>query len=265
MQKMFLFVMTYVTINDMKRYYSSTKPYFKRKRLRIGFRIFKAILKLFFPKNEFIWKCERPGDNDSFIFVCNHTKLYAPLAFLLNYDKPIRTWSLAYLLFYKEMMRHMFFNILKDRKPKILLYPLTVILSPLILWFFRSIEPIPVYHQERKILDTFNKAVETAQSGVHQIVFPEDNKAPLANDYIFELHRGFTYVAKLLYDKTGKIMKFYPVYTSQKLRKVLIGPPISYDPQVKLKIQKEQICKYLENGIKELADSLPQHKITIAK
>ena len=186
MQKMFLFVMTYVTINDMKRYYSSTKPYFKRKRLRIGFRIFKAILKLFFPKNEFIWKCERPGDNDSFIFVCNHTKLYAPLAFLLNYDKPIRTWSLAYLLFYKEMMRHMFFNILKDRKPKILLYPLTVILSPPILWFFRSIEakPIPVYHQERKISILLIKPLKPPKAAFIKSGSPEDNKALFANDYI---------------------------------------------------------------------------------
>lgn len=246
----------------MKQYYSPIKPYNKRKRIRIGFRVFKAVLKLFFPKNEFVWKCDKPSEDEVFLLVGNHTKLYAPLAFVLNYEKPIRPWSNAFFLFYKDVLRHMFKMVLANRKPKFLLYPLAVIISPLIVWFFRSIEPIPVYHQDRRIVETFDKAVESLESGVHQVVFPEKLEGK-ANEYIFELNQGFTFVAKQLYDQTGKKLKFYPVYTCQPLRKVLIGEPITYNPEINFKKQKVEICRYLENAIKELADSLPKHKIII--
>lgn len=246
----------------MKKYYSPIKPYYKRKRIRFGFRIFKALLKFFFPKNEFVWRCDRPADGQPVIFVGNHTKLYAPLAFLLNYEKPIRPWSNAFFLFYKEVLGHMFNNVLKNRKPKFLLYPFAVIISPLIVWFFRSIEPIPVYHQDRRVIETFDKAVQTLETGIQQVVFPEKLEG-MANKYMFELNQGFTFVAKQYYEKTGKCLKFYPVYTCQQLRKVLVGKPIAFDPAINFKKQKVDICKYLENGIKELADSLPEHRIVI--
>lgn len=246
----------------MKKYYSAVKPYYKRKRLRFGFKIFKAIFKIFFPKDEFIWKGEKPKDDEPCLFVSNHTKLYAPLSFILNFGKPIRAWSNAYFLFFKEAANHMFKNVIANRKPKFLLYPFTVMILPLIVWFFRGLEPIPVYHQDRKVMETFDKSLETFESGINQVVFPEKLEGA-ANKYIFEFNRGFTYIAKLYYEKTGKKLKFYPVYTCQSLRKVLIGTPISYDPEIPIKKQKNDICKYLEGQIKELGDSLPEHRIVV--
>lgn len=245
-----------------KKYYSPTKDYFTRKRHRFGFRLLKAIVKLFFPRDEFIWKGEKPDDDQPFIFVSNHTKIYAPLTFLFNYDKKIRTWSNSFLLCYKEGLNHLFYNVLINRRPKVVLYPLAVLLLPVIIWIFRSIEPIPVYKQSKKIIDTFDKAMETLEEGVHQIVFAEKLDTPV-NKYIFELNRGFTYLAKTYYAKTGKKLKFYPVYTCADLHKVLIGEPIEYDPEINMRLQKETICKYLEESIKELGDSLPEHKISV--
>ncbi|MFW5780396.1 MAG: 1-acyl-sn-glycerol-3-phosphate acyltransferase, partial [Bacillota bacterium] len=189
----------------MEKYYSSIKPFEKRKKRRPFFRMLKAIMKVFFPKDRFIWKGRKPKENEPFIFVCNHTKIYAPLTFLLNYDKPIRPWSNSYLLTYKECAHHMLYNVLENRKPKFLLYPLILLMLPFIVWFFRSMDVIPVYKQDRRIEITFEKAVKTIEEGVHQIVFPE-KKENKVNDYIFELKRGFAYVAKQYYDKSGKIM-----------------------------------------------------------
>lgn len=246
----------------MKRYYSAVSPFYKRKRLRIGYRFWKAVVRLFFPKVEFIWKCDRPDDGEPVIFVCNHTKIYAPAAFLLRYDRPTRPWSNAHLLTLKEVGNHVYHNILSNRKPKFLLYPLATLLLPLIVWAFRSIEPIPVYKQTKRVVETFDKAIETLESGMQQIVFPEKLENPV-NKYIFELQHGFTYLGKEYYEKTGKILKYYPVYAAQSLNKVLIGEPIAFDPQVHMSKQKIAICNYLENGIKELGDSLPEHKISV--
>lgn len=245
----------------MKKYYSTTKPYFKRKRLRLGFRLFKAILRLFFPKNEVIYRCEKPSDDEPMFMVSNHTKIYAPLAALLCPKKKIRVWSNYYFLYFKEIGNHLFNKVLIDRKPKWLLYPLGTLLIPLIVWIFRSIEPIPVYHKTKKVQITFDKSIETMEEGVDQMIFPERTENPV-NKYIYEFNTGFPYVAKQYYEQTGKRMKFYPVYTCQSLRKIFIGEPITYDPEIPMNTQKHIICKYLENAIFELAESLPEHKIT---
>lgn len=253
--------MCYYSI-DMKKYYSPTKEFYTRKRHRFCFRLFKTIVRVFFPRDEFIWSDDRPNDDEPFIFVGNHTKVYAPLTFLLNYDKKIRPWSSALFLYPKEALHHIFQNIIPSRKPKILLYPLAILMLPLIVWIFHSIEPIPVYKQSKRIFDTFDKAIQTLNEEVHQIVFAEKLHTP-ANDYIFELNRGFTYIGKSYYERTGKKIKYYPVYTCQVLHKVLIGEPVEYDPEVHMSIQKETICKHLEENIGKLGDSLPKHKISI--
>ena len=246
----------------MKRYYSAVKPFEKRKKKRPIFKLLLAIMRIFLPRDEFIWKTQKPKDGEAFIFVSNHTKIYAPLSFILNYEKPIRPWSNANLLTFKDVREHMFKNVVRNRKPKYLLYALSVLLSPLIIWFFRSLEVIPVYKKDRRIQTTFEKSIWTMEEGVHQIVFPEKLEN-WANKYIFELNQGFAYVAKEYYDKTNKIMKFYPVYVCKSLKKVLIGEPIAYNPDIHFKKQREQICRFLENGIKELGDSLPEHEIEI--
>lgn len=248
----------------MEKYYSTIKPFEKKRKKRPFFKLLKAIMKLLFPKDEFIWKGQKPKEKEPFIFVCNHTKLYAPLTFLFNYDKPIRPWSNAYLLTLKECKEHMFNNVIKNRKPKFLLYPLVLVMLPFIVWFFRNLEVIPVYKQDRRIEITFEKAVQTLEEGVHQIVFPEKLENQV-NKYIFELNEGFTYVAKQYFDKTGKTMNFYPVYVCQSLHKTLIGQPISYNPDLHFKKQKASICRYLEEQIKTLGDSLPAHKISVYK
>lgn len=245
-----------------KQYYSPIKPYYKRKRIRIGYRIFKSILKVFFPKNEFVWTCPKPNDDEPIFFVSNHTKLYAPLVFILHYDKSLRLWADAAYLRIKDVIKHLIVNVIKDRKPKFLLYPLAILLSPMIVWFFRSIEPIPTFHQDRRVIETFQKSVETLKANISQGVFPEKIEGE-ANRYVFEFNRGFTHVAKMLYKETGLILKFYPTYVCQPLKKVLIGAPIAYDPNINMRQQKNDICAYLENTIKELGDSLLEHKISV--
>lgn len=244
----------------MRKYYSATKPYFKRKRLRLGFKLLKAIVKIFFPKDEYVYLCEKPAENEPMFLVSNHTKIYAPVSFILNYQRPIRLWSNYYFLFLRDIGDHMFKKVLKDRKNKWLLYPLAGILFPIIIWAFRSLDPIPVYHQDKRVQITFEKSMETMESGMDQIIFPERTENPV-NKYVFEFNKGFPYIAKQYYDETGKCMKFYPVYTCQSLRKVLIGEPITYDPEIPISKQKKIICEYLQDKIAEMGDSLPEHEI----
>ena len=247
-----------------KKHYSCYKDYHRIKRRKFFFKLIKNITKFFFPKNEFVWKCQKPK-NETVIFVANHGKLYPPLTFLFDYNRKIKAWVHSYLVSFKDAKKLMFGKILKPRKPKILLYPLTFILLPLIVWAFRGFEPIPVYHG-KNITKTFEKSAFTLEKGFDQVIFPErvnlDN-IEMANEYLFKFNFGFINIAKIYYEKTGKCLKFYPSYVCQDLRKVVIGEPVQYNPDLPWQKQKQDICCYLENTIKYLADKLPEHKIVL--
>lgn len=245
---------------EKKCYYSATKPYTRRKRFHPIFSFIRLLVKPFFPKNEFIYLDGKPSPDEPIFFVSNHTKIYAPVCFMLDYEKPIRTWANYYFLYFHDIYNHVLKKVLKDRKPKFILYPLAILLSPLIIAVFRGMEPIPVYHKDKRVEITFEKSVETMMEGVPQIIYPERTENPV-NKYVYEFNKGFVYAAKLYYDKTGKLLKFYPVYTCQSLRKVLIGKPYVYDPAMPIHKQKAVACAYLENAIKEMGDSLGEHKI----
>ncbi len=242
-----------------KRYYSPIKEYSKVKRFHPFYKLFKVIARVFFPKNEVIWQTEKPADGEPMFYVSNHTRVYAPLFFLLG-KKPVRVWSNCYFLFYKECWNHMKNKVVNNHK---ILIPFAFLLTPFIVWLFRAFEPIPVYHKSSKVItDTFAKSIETMEEDMDQVIFPERTENQV-NKYIFQFNQGFPMVGELYYEKTGKRMKFYPVYCAQKLKKVVIGEPIEYDPAIPMKVQRVQICEYLENKIKELGDSLPDHEPVI--
>ena len=247
-----------------KKYYSSIKEYGTVKRPYIFYKIICSVIKLFFPKNQFIWQTEKPTENEPRIYVCNHTKIYAPTYFLIQHEeKNTRLWANGYFLRCKSCWQHLKTKVFQNRKPKFLLYPIGILLTPLIVYIFRAITPVPVYHKYPEIFTvTFKKSVETFNENIPQIIFPErtENKV---NRYIYELNHGFPCVAKEYYDATGKKIKFYPVYCAEKLRTFVVGDPVEYNPEIPISKQKRDICHYLENKICELGDSLPEHEPVI--
>ena len=198
--------------------------------------------------------------------VTNHTGISAPAMFLIHYPEPLRTWSHYAFLDRHAALTHLKNNVLGRRKFGFLLYPVAVIFSHVIVWFFKRANPIPVWRGSKKITETLDLSVETKTAGVTQIIFPEklDGPSPvLANPYLYELNRGFVYAAKAYYEKTGRPLRFYPAYSCPSLSKVVIGEPITYNPDLPMREQKESVCKYLEEKIYSLARSLPPHKIVL--
>lgn len=208
----------------------------------------------------------RADVEDAPFIVTNHTGISAPAMFLIHYPKPLRTWSHYAFLDRRSAVAHLRKNVLKRRKFGFLLYLPAMIFSPVIVWFFKRANPIPVWRGSKKITETLLLSAETKISSVTQVIFPEklDDPSPtLVNPYLYELNRGFVYAAKTYYEKTGKLLRFYPAYSCPSLSKVVVGEPITYNPDLPMNKQKETICKYLEDKIYALAESLPPHKIVL--
>lgn len=237
---------------------NNKKPCYKKKGALYKFLHFW--IKVFMPKNEFIWKTQKPDDGDTVVFICNHTKIYAPLVFLAM-DIPLKTWVNCYFFTKEDCWNHLKNKVLNGKRR--FLKPLGFLLTPLIVRIFNCFDFIPVYHFSRELYDvTFAESVKAAEEGIPQVIFPErtENKV---NEYVYELNSGFVVAAQQLYEKTGKIMKFYPVYCAQSIRKAVVGEPVCYDPSRPLKLQRKDIGIYLQDKIAELGDSLPEHKKVI--
>jgi hypothetical protein len=240
----------------MKKYYSPTKPYYKRKRLHIILKLFKKCL-FFIKKDEIVWKTERPIE--PVVFISNHTKVHAPFNFILFFKPEVRLWANCYYLDMKECREFLRRKFLKVKN--IVIRCLVTLAIPLLVAIFRSIEPIPVYHDMR-IRKTFDKSIETLEEKKSIIIFPERTENQV-NKYIYQLNRGFPHMAQAYYRKTDKKIKFYPVYTCKDLHKIIIGEPIEYNPDMNIVEQREKICLYIEDKIRELGDSLPEHKLEL--
>ena len=81
------------------------------------------------------------------------------------------------------------------------------------------------------------------------------------NDIINNFQDKFIDVARLYYKKTGKELSFVPMYNAVRLKKVVFGKPIKYDPNIPMDIQRDNICEYLKKEITMLAKELPRHKV----
>lgn len=238
------------------KYYSPTSEYHIIKRPKIFFRLINFLIRKLIGRNEIIWHTEKP--DEAVVFVSNHTRTYAPLSMMFNFDLPIRPWANAYMLTYRNGYKIFYKKISYDFNPKFLRAILLAIIMPIINLYFRSMEPIPVYHDIR-LRTTFTKTTETLNSGINVVIYPEKNIIS-PYKYANELENGFVHLAMHYYEATGKCVKFYPVYCCKDLKKILIGVPIEYNPQVNLKEQRLIIADYLCKKINELANSLPPHK-----
>lgn len=203
---------------------------------------------------EWEWHTEIP--DEPVLFVSNHTKIYAPSAMIL-YKPDVRLWVNGYFVHYKECWNHMLKKVLKERPWY--LKVLFVAVMPLIIYVFRAIDGIPVYHDTR-VKKTFGLVLETMKEGGSTMIFPERTENPV-NKYVYEFNKGFTYLGPMYYKRTGKRLKFYPVYFCESLKKVIVGEPVEYNPDLPMNEQADSICRYLESKIAEEGDALPPHDI----
>ena len=51
------------------------------------------------------------------------------------------------------------------------------------------------------------------------------------------------------------------MYNAVRLKKVLIGQPIKYNPEIEIVEMRKIICGYLKNEITNLALTLPAHEV----
>lgn len=194
------------------------------------------------------------------IYVGNHCQLHSPIDFELSFPQKKKIWCISEVMNFRSAPNYMVNELTKHKGKKVRWFykMLSYFFCPLLTFILNNADTIPVYKDSR-ISQTFNSSLNALEKGESIIIFPECHKK--YNNIICEFEKNFVFLAKLFYKKTGKSICFIPFYNSPKLKTIIFGSPIEYNPKVNLNEQKQSICTYLMESITSLARSLPTHTV----
>lgn len=220
--------------------------------------VIRFFVNLFYKKREFIGL--ENIKEEAVIIVGNHAQIHSPLVAELQFPFKRKTWCTGNIMTTKEFIKHAKTDFWVD-KPKSIKWfynILSYIIAPIGASVFKSAEVIAVY-KDTKIVKTFKETIKELDKGNNIVIFPECEES--YNHIVNEFQDKFIDVARLYYKHTGKCLSFVPMYNAVRLKKVVFGKPIVFNPNLEIEESRKVICNYLKEEITNIAVELPSHEV----
>lgn len=194
------------------------------------------------------------------IIVANHVQMAGPIYCELFFPIDKYIWSASEMMHLKQVPAYAFedFWSRKPKYTKLWFKPLSYIIAPTSVCIFNNAHTIGVYHDE-KILFTFKNTVKRLSEGYNIVIFPEYGKE--YNNILYDFRDKFIDVARLYHKKTGKELKFVPMYIAPTLKKMTIGKPIQFNASENIDTERSRIKNYLMKEITDVAVNMPEHTV----
>lgn len=217
----------------------------------------EKIARIFYKKRQF--EGEENIPNEPHIVIGNHSQIHGPI-FAELYLKNKLTWCDGPMMDRKEIPSYAMrvFWADKPNKSKWFYKILAKLIARPASFVLGNADTIGVYRDAR-LISTFNDTVETLKNGVNVVIFPESPEE--YNEIVSQFNLKFVDVARLYYKATGKCVQFLPMYHAVKLKRVIYGKPITFDPNINNVEQRTIICNYLMEELTRIAKTLPRHKV----
>lgn len=240
----------------------------------IYYRFMQWLAKKIFPTREVVRATDSP-ETEAAIYVPTHSTAMGPATMFLYFDRPIRPWVVKYLDDKKVAPNYIFHNFLYGRgqKHKWFWRWLSHIIRILLLPLLRANDPIWIDRSAAGIIKAYKDSVTALEEGKNVVVFAEsyfkhvEDATPDSglqtgaySPYVHYLNEGFVDIARTYYKKTGKTVKFYPVYIPMDIMQICVGEPIEYNPEANSKEERERIVDYIQKNITAIGESLPPHR-----
>lgn len=222
------------------------------------YKLIKGLVKLFYPKIEVVGS-ENLTD-EPMIVVANHTKMNGPIANELYFPGEKYIWCAGEMMHLKEVPAYAYQDFWSQKPGYIRWFYklLSYVIAPLSVCVFNNAHTIGVYHDMR-LISTFRETVEKLLQRSRVIIFPEHDVPH--NHIICEFQDKFIDIGKMYYKKTGKELTFVPMYIAPSLKKMYLGAPIRFRPDVSIKEERRRICDHLMAEITRIACDLPEHTV----
>lgn len=195
------------------------------------------------------------------VFVCNHGEIYGPIVTNLYVPFSFRPWVTYEMMDRAVVADRVLNGTFRDVKwlPQgVLRFLVERIAAPVLVWIMKSVDSIPVYHdQPRKLMQTFRQTTAAMEAGDNILLFPENAATTqdqrYAREGVSEFFTGFTMIGQLYHNKTGKCAQFIPLYADKHTRTITFGVPTRYNPDIPNTEEKERLCAYLRGEMLRLA------------
>ncbi|MBR5542681.1 MAG: hypothetical protein IKU65_01110 [Oscillospiraceae bacterium] len=222
------------------------------------FKFVKWLIWLFYIKMEVVGRENLP--EGECVIVGNHTQMNGPIACELYFPENRYTWCAGQMMNIKEAPAYAYTDFWSQKpvyaRPfyKLLSY----VIAPIASFLFNNANTIPVYHDSR-VFTTFRESVRKLERGAGIVIFPEYDKK--FNNIIYDFQINFVDVARFYYKKSGKAIKFVPLYIAPKLKTMYLGKPVEFSPDAPIEDERRRIADYLMKEITHIARALPCHTV----
>lgn len=239
---------------------SLNRLFVKKYRVRFGARILCTVARPFL-RLKVTGKEHLQSDDYPSVFVCNHGFIYGPISAVIYLPTYFRPWIHNVMLDYDTAVLELHKSLAVIKKifgrrigSKILSW-----LTKATCWQLNSFNPIPVVRgSSRDVMSTFDMSLQALVEGDNILLFPEKPKelTGVAEDdksgRIRLFYTGFAHIGKLYFDKTGKKLRFYPLYSDKNKRVFKIGEGVEYNPELSPIESKKELAEKLQLRMEEL-------------
>lgn len=186
---------------------------------------------------------------DGVVYISRHMDMHGPIRTMAYLPVQAHVWALSVFVDYKECFEQFSTYTFPSRYRW---WPawFTKTLSACLAWpltrLMRDMEVVPVYRSQRDILKTMNKSMEYLLQGESLIIFPDIAYSSESAE-VGDLYMGYLHLGRSYYRKTGKPLKFVPMYAPYHDAVLDVGEPLFLDPEKSYNEEKERVTAAIQN------------------
>ena len=195
-------------------------------------------------------------DQNPLVFLCNHGEFYGPIVCKLYIPVPVRAWTISMMMYDQmEVTKYVYDNTFSRQKwPLFARKAAARFIGWLSVNVMNQIESIPVYRDSpMKLRETVRMSIDAMATGDNLLIFPENPDNKYEADGIGELSPGFVMLAEAYWKKTGKKMRFLPMYADKNRKVIDFGTVITYEPENGFLNEQTRIIRETEGQIRCLS------------
>ncbi|NOH01686.1 MAG: hypothetical protein HND47_06860 [Chloroflexi bacterium] len=189
------------------------------------------------------------------VLVANHLAAWGPIAVISSVPRRLHSWVIADMMDAKRAPDYLRLDFVERQLH---------LKNPLSLWVANAISKlsvplltsagcIPVHSNFEEMLVPFHQSVDRLVEGGFILIFPEDPAQPL--DPIYQMSpfkKGFVRLGEFYFQRTGRVLAFYPLAVHLVRREVQVGAPVMHNPHANPVGERLRVKHTLERMIHEM-------------
>lgn len=196
-------------------------------------------------------------DHNPLVFIGNHAEIYGPIVCNMYIPVPVRTWTISHMMDDKAKVTAYVYENTFSKKTYLPVF-VRKGWARFIGWIsvnvMSQLESVPVYKDSPlKLRETIRTSIEALESGDNLLIFPENPEGKYLKNGVGEFSPGFVMLAEAYWKKTGKKMRFLPLYANREAKTITFGEVVQYQPEAGFYNEQERIISETRTQIIRIA------------